>query len=294
MLDVDLKDFFGSIDHDRLIELVEKRIGDGRLLRMLKRWLRAGVLEDGRIVDTEQGTPQGGVISPLLANVYLHYVLDEWFEAEVRPRLRGSAELVRYADDFVVVTAREDDARRIYAVLPKRLARFGLSLNVEKTRLLNFGRPRTGTLRLDRESRAVFDFLGFTHFWSRRREGWWGLTRRTARKRFQRGVRRTSDWIRKNRHLPVKTQHARISAVLRGHYAYYGLPGNTKMLFRFQYVIWCTWMKTLGRRSQRALMTRKRTRSIAKRWPLPQPKRRKQKDSTKSAGRIPRRQEPDA
>jgi RNA-directed DNA polymerase len=271
VLDVDLKDFFGSLNHERLMELVAIRIGDERLLRMIKRWLRAGVLSDGRVEETDQGTPQGGVISPLLANVYLHYVLDEWFEREVRPRMRGAVELVRYADDLVIVTEREDDARRIYAVLPKRLERFGLSLNIEKSRLLNFAKPSPSTMRLSRESRSSFDFLGFTHYWERRPPGWWALIRKTMRKRFRRSVVRISSWLRKNRHLPVKEQHARLSAALRGHYAYYNLPGNTRALARFQYVIWCAWMKTLGRRSQRAAMNRQRTESMAKRWPLPQP-----------------------
>lgn len=275
VLDVDLRDFFGSLDHEVLLELVAKRIGDGRVLRMIKRWLRAGVMEEGRLEATEQGTPQGGVISPLLANVYLHYVVDEWFANDVLPRLKGAATLVRYADDLVIVLATEGDARRVFEVLPKRLHRFGLSLNAEKTHLLNFVRPRDGVERVVLDTPRKFEFLGFTHFWSRRPAGWWGLTRKTRAKSFQRAVRRTSDWIRLNRHLPIRQQHAHLSAVVRGHYGYFGLPGNIRALLRFQFVIWCCWIKTLGRRSQRAKMNRKRARSLSKRWPLPQPKSRK-------------------
>jgi len=249
LVEVDIRKFFDTLDHAQLRQLLRQRVRDGVLLRLIDKWLKAGVLEDGELTYPEAGTPQGGVISPLLANVYLHYVLDVWFAAEVQPRLKGRAFLVRYADDFVMGFACEEDARRVLDVLPKRLGKYGLTIHPDKTRLLPFGRPQpsSGTA-CPAES---FDFLGFTHFWSRSLKGNWVVKRTTADSRFQRAVRRIADWCRRNRHRPMREQAATLAQKLRGHYRYYGVIGNLRSLQRFHYAVVCLWRKWLSRRKRR-------------------------------------------
>jgi hypothetical protein len=208
-------------------------------------------MEDGSLTYPESGSPQGGVISPLLANVYLHYVLDEWFAREVQPRLHGRACLVRYADDFVIGFTEDEDARRVMDVLPKRFGRYGLTIHPDKTRLVPFRKP-TG----DREppdtagaGRAgTFDFLGFTHFWARSRKGNWILKRKTAASRFTRAVRTIAQWCRFHRHDPVREQHTTLCQKLRGHYAYYGITGNSFAIARYRYEVLRLWRKWLLRR----------------------------------------------
>ena len=195
---------------------------------MIDKWLKAGVLEEGSITYPESGTPQGGVISPLLANIYLHEVLDVWFEREVKPRLRGAAFLIRYADDFVIAFALESDARRVFEVLPKRFERYGLQLHPEKTRLVPFGRPKDGTRP------GTFDLLGFTHFWRVSRKGNWVIARKTAKGRLARALHRITQWCKTNRHLPVKDQHKALVRKLTGHFAYYGITGNGLSLNRLR------------------------------------------------------------
>lgn len=194
LVEVDIRKFFDTLDHAHLRSLLGQRVRDGVLLRLIGKWLKAGVLEEGELTYPEAGTPQGGVISPLLANVYLHYVLDVWFENDVQPRLKGRAFLVRYADDFVMGFTCEEDARRVLDVLPKRFGKYGLAIHPDKTRLVPFGRPASrpsaaGTGALPQP--GSFDFLGFTHFWSRSRKGSWVVKRKTADSRFQRAVRRS-------------------------------------------------------------------------------------------------------
>jgi hypothetical protein len=239
------------------------------LLRLIGKWLRAGVLEDGRLVHPEAGTPQGGVISPLLANVFLDEVLDGWFEDVVRPRLRGRSFFVRYADDAVLVFEREEDARRVFEVLPKRFAKYGLSLHPEKTRLVAFGRPRRsgGGPRPE-----TFDYLGFTHYWGRARRGFPAVLRKTARDRFTRSLRAVSQWCRLHRHLPVAEQHQQLGKKLRGHYAYYGITGNAPALLRFSRATERVWRQWLDRRSHRARMSWDRFWRMKVRYPLPSPR----------------------
>ena len=213
VLDVDIQQFFDSLDHTRLRELLKQRIRDGVLLRLIGKWLKAGVLEDGRIRRPESGTPQGGVISPLLANVFLHEVLDTWYEREVRPRLAGRSFLVRYADDFVMGFENQRDARRVLEVLPKRMGKYGLTVHPQKTRLVRFERPSGYDDDDDPES---FDFLGFTHYWARSRKGNWVVKRRTAASRFARGLRTSTEWCRRHRHLPLKMQQQALSRKLLG------------------------------------------------------------------------------
>src|SRR5713226_5979295 len=209
VLEVDIRKFFDTLNHNQLRDIVRKRVRDGVLLRLIGKWLNAGVMEDGAIEYPEAGTPQGGVISPLLANVYLHEVLDEWFARQVAPRLVGRAVLVRYADDVVIIFEREQDARRVVEVLPKRLAKYGLTLHPEKTLLVDFRRPDRGGLPSpdngDVRSRpGTFDLLGFTHYWAKSRKGYWVVKQKTATDRFSRAVARIERWCRTHRHMPVK------------------------------------------------------------------------------------------
>jgi group II intron reverse transcriptase/maturase len=249
VLDVDIKGFFDNLDHGHLRELLDQRVRDGVIRRTIDKWLKAGVLEDGSLSYPDTGTPQGGVISPLLANVYLHEVLDKWFERDVKPRLRGRSFLVRYADDFVVVFSREEDARRVLEVLPKRFGKYGLTLHPEKTRLVPFGQPH----RSDDEGPGPgsFDFLGFTHFWARSRRGSWVISRKTADSRFTRALKRIADWCRTNRHLRIADQKQALAKKLRGHCEYYGITGNSRALARFRYELLRVWFRWLSRRSQR-------------------------------------------
>jgi group II intron reverse transcriptase/maturase len=251
IVDVDLRKFFDTIDHGHLREFLKRRVRDGVILRLIGKWLNAGVLEEGILTVPDDGTPQGGVISPLLANIFLHYVLDEWFEREVRPRLKGEAFLIRYADDFVIGAAREDDARRIMEVLPKRMSKYGLTVHPEKTRLVRFQPPQTFDSdtkgRVSPEPRT-FDFLGFTHYWGRSQRGVWVVKRKTANSRLKRALTKLSEWFRKNLHLPIKEQHHKLTQKLRGHYGYYGIIGNFPSLQEFREQVRKLWRRKLSRR----------------------------------------------
>jgi RNA-directed DNA polymerase len=253
LLDVDLQQFFDTLEHGHLRTFLRQRVRDGVLLRLIDKWLKAGVLEEGELTHPEAGTPQGGVISPLLANVYLHYVLDVWFEEVVKPCLKGRAFLVRYADDFVMGFACEDDARRVLAALPKRLGKYGLTIHPDKTRLVPFGHP--GRTSAAGPSPGSFDFLGFTHFWSRSLKGNWVVKRTTADSRFHRAVRKVAEWCRLNRHAPMREQAQILAQKLRGHYRYYGVIGNLRSLQRFHYTVVCLWRKWLSRRKRRGYLS---------------------------------------
>jgi len=267
VLDADVTKFFDRLDHQHLRSFLDQRVGDGVIRRAIGKWLKAGVLEEGQYHRSSEGTPQGGVISPLLANIYLHEVLDKWFVTEVRPRLRGKAGLVRYADDFVIVFELEEDARRVMDVLPKRFARFGLTLHPDKTRLLDFRRPRSGGTRPSQRERS-FDFLGFTHHWGQSRRGRWVVRQKTARSRMRRSAKAIAQWCRRFRHLPVRLQRDRLARKLTGHYGYYGLTGNFRSLHAFRRIVILTWRKWLARRSQRG-MPWERFWRLLERYPLP-------------------------
>jgi RNA-directed DNA polymerase len=277
LLEVDIRKFFDTLDHAQLRSLLRRRVRDGVLLRLIDKWLQAGVLEDGNVSYPKAGTPQGGVISPLLANVYLHYVLDEWFEQVVKPRLKGRAFLVRYADDLVMGFACEEDARRVRDVLPKRFGKHGLTIHPDKTRLVPFVRPDRrpdATVSQAESQEGSFDFLGFTHFWSRSKQGNWVVKRKTAGSRFHRALKRIGAWFRLNRHLSISEQGQTFIQKLRGHFAYYGgLLGNIICLQRFRYEAVLLWRKWLSRRRRRGRLSWERFNRILKSIQLPLPPR---------------------
>jgi len=266
VVEVDIQAFFDSLDRGQLRAILDQRVRDGVLRRMIDKWLKAGVLEDGEHSYPESGTPQGGVISPLLANIYLHEVLDRWFEQEVQPRLEGKAVLVRYADDFVMVFSSKRDAQRVMAVLPRRFGKYGLSLHPEKTRMVSFQQPRRYEPKRPKES---FDLLGFTHYWARSRKGNWVVKRQTMSTRFSRAVKVVDEWCRRRRHLPIREQHIRLARKLKGHCAYYGITGNAKALQRFRYEMGRSWQRWLNRRDQGRGMPWDRFTRLLETYPLP-------------------------
>lgn len=270
VLEVDIRKFFDTLDHAQLRALLRQRVRDGVLLRLISKWLHAGVLEEGCLSYPESGTPQGGVISPLLANVYLHYVLDVWFEQEVKPRLKGRAFLIRYADDFVMGFTCEEDARKVQEVLPKRFGKYGLTIHPDKTRLVPFGRPAASSQAPGSRTPGSFDFLGFTHYW-----GWsrWGkpvVKRRTSRSRLSRAFMKIADWCRRHRHLPVGEQQQTLGQKLRGHFAYYGITGNMDALQRFRHGVLQLWRKWLQRRTRGTAWGWSRFLALLRRFPLPE------------------------
>lgn len=272
ILEIDIRKFFDTLDHAHLRALLQRRVRDGVVLRLIGKWLNAGVMESGTVTYPEAGSPQGGVVSPLAANVYLHYVLDVWFAEEVRPRLKGHAFLIRYADDAVMGFAREDDARRVQDVLPKRFGKYGLALHPEKTRLIPFRRPplrRTPKGPSPADGPGTFDLLGFTHYWSRSRKGNWIVKRRTAASRFTRALRTIAQWCRLNRHHPIPEQHLTLCQKLRGHYAYYGITGNSIALSRFREEVKRLWWKWLGRRRSGNRPTVSWFTRLLDRYPIP-------------------------
>lgn len=272
VLDVDIKAFFDTLVPRHLRAFLDQRVRDGVLRRVIDKWLKAGVLEEGRLSYPETGTPQGGVVSPLLANIYLHEVLDKWFARDVQPRLRGRAFLVRYADDFVIVCSLESDARRVLDVLPKRFGNYGLTLHPTKTRLVPFRRPSSrdgGTPPDSSLGPGSFDLLGFTHFWALSRKGRWMVKRKTAKTRFQRALLRVQEWCREHRHDSVAEQCRALAQKLRGHFQYYGITGNSQALVWFRQQVERTWQKWLNRRSQRVSMPWQRFKRLLERYALP-------------------------
>jgi hypothetical protein len=265
------------LDHRQLRDIVRKRVRDGVLLRLIGKWLNAGVMEDGAIEYPDAGTPQGGVISPLLANIYLHEVLDEWFARQVAPRLVGRAVLVRYADDVVIICGNEQDARRVFDVLPKRFAKYGLTLHPEKTRMVDFRRPgRRASPSPDngdaRSRPGTFDLLGFTHYWAKSRKGYWVVKQKTAADRLRRALKRIADWCRLHRHEPVCDQWTALKRKMLGHFGYFGITGNYQALHNFSVRVIGAWRKWLSRRSQRAWISVEKMKRLLERYPLPQPR----------------------
>jgi RNA-directed DNA polymerase len=266
VLDVDIKSFFDTLDHEKLRALLRQRVVDGVLIRLVGKWLKAGVMEGGVTHHPERGTPQGGVVSPLLANIYLHEVIDTWWARDVQPRLRGRSFMVRYADDLVMVFSGKVDALRVQEVLHKRVERFGLRLHPEKTKLVRFRRPRRDG---NGPKPGSFDFLGFTHYWGRSRKGRPTLKRKTAPGRTSRALKSLNLWMKRARHFPVEVPAKTLGAKLRGHFNYYGIRGNSQSINRFAYAARRLWKKWLGRRSQRARLTWEKFNRLLRRYPLP-------------------------
>lgn len=284
VIDLDVRRYFDSVDHRQVQQVFRQRVRDGVLRRLIGKWLNAGVVEKGRVFYPEEGVPQGGVVSPMLSNIYLHEVLDTWFERQVKPRLRGRAFMIRFADDAVLVFERRDEAERVLKALPKRMAKYGLQMHPDKTRLVRFVRP---PLEWERGNggggkRETFDFLGFTHFWRRTRRGGWSVWRKTASDRFSRSLRRIDGWLRRVRHWPTATQHEALRRKIEGHMNYYGVSGNITALERFVQEVTRRWLKWLGRRSRKAKRSWEWFRGILQRFPLPKPSIRVQLGATNS------------
>ena len=269
VLDVDISKYYDTIQHPHLRAFLDRRVTDGVIRRMIDKWLKAGVLEQGLLRHATEGTPQGGVVSPLLANIYLHHVLDEWFEQDVRPRLKGDCLLVRYADDCVLAFATIEEARRVLGVLGQRLGRYGLTLHPVKTRLVDFRTHRPDGACHPETDGTTFDFLGFTHVWGK---SWKGKTRVwqvTAKSRYARALAAVSAWCRRNRHHSLRDQHAHLSRMMRGHYAYYGISGNSRRIRWFAWQVVRVWRKWLSRRDRQGVFLWSRLNALLKRHPLP-------------------------
>jgi RNA-directed DNA polymerase len=270
ILEADIESFFDSIDRKMLMEMLRERVADSSFLRLVGKCLHVGILDGEEYSESNEGTVQGSGLSPLLGNVYLHHVLDQWFERDVLPRLRGKAHLVRYCDDFVIGLEREDDAKRVMGVLGKRFERYGLRLHPDKTRLLPFGRP-------DRDDPggkgpATFDLLGFTHYWRRTRTGSWMPSHKTRTARLRRAIVAVADWCRSHRHESVKEQHAALTRRIEGHFNYFGVNGNLRSLQLLTRQVERAWRKWLSRRGQRTPLSWSRFKDVLRNLPLPTPR----------------------
>jgi group II intron reverse transcriptase/maturase len=266
VVDVDVRKYFDTIPHQRLREVLSLRIRDGVIGRLVGKWLKAGVWEAGRVTYPEAGTPQGGVISPLLSNIYLHEVLDCWFEREIKPKLHGRAELIRFADDFVVVCEKREDAEALLAQVAERFQSHGLAIHPGKTRVVDFRHP----WKSDNKPQT-FDFLGFTHYWGKTRRGGYAVQRQTKGKKFRAALANIAAWCKQHRHEPVAQQHRKLSEKVRGHYAYYGIRGNFAALARFRHEVRRLWHYWLHRRSRErnGKVRRRLWQLLTEHFPLP-------------------------
>jgi len=268
VIDMDISKYFDTIDHRLLREMLCRRVNDGVITRVIGKWLNAGVMDSGQRIYPEKGTPQGGVISPLLSNLFLHEVLDEWFVKVVKPRMRGKAAMVRYADDAVIMCELKEDAERIYKVLGARFEKYGLKIHPEKTRLLDFTKPKNG----QGKGNSSFTFLGFTHYWVKSRKGNWTVGRKTDSKRFSRAIIAIKAWCKENRSLPMREQWETLKAKVTGHYAYYGISMNYRCIAEFYQLVQAVWLKWLNRRGHKGKQNWYSFRDYLKDWPLPKPR----------------------
>jgi group II intron reverse transcriptase/maturase len=265
VIDADITNYFGSIDHGKLREFLDLRIKDGVIRKMIDKWLKAGVLEDGQVSYPEEGTPQGGVISPLLSNIYLHYVLDEWFTQVIQPRLKAASKLIRFADDFLLLFSSKETAERVMEVLPKRLGKYGLSLHPEKTKLVEVNNKGG-------KGGRTFDFLGFTHFMGKSRRGKNILKRKTRRKKLRFSLHNINIWIRNNRHLPIRRLIPKLNRKLQGHYGYYGITFNGRSLNQYSHKVRRLLFKWMNRRGGKKPMNWDKFQSILNHYALAKPR----------------------
>jgi RNA-directed DNA polymerase len=276
VIKIDIKNYFDTIPHPKLRAILDQRVRDGVIRRTIDKWLKAGVLENGGVTHSDTGVPQGSGVSPILSNLFLHEVLDTWFEDVVRPRLEGDAVLYRFADDAIILCARQSDAERVMAVVPKRFEKYGLTLHPEKTCVTRFTRPPyDGQPRRRRDVTTwpgSFDLLGFTLYWGKSRQGNWVIKRKTASDRLSRAFKRINTWCRENRHAKIGWQHQKLVLKLRGHYGYYGMTTNSRRLHQFRYGVIRIWRKWLSRQSQRSHIRWDRFNEFLKRYPLPRVK----------------------
>jgi group II intron reverse transcriptase/maturase len=273
IVDADIKGFFDNVDHEWLMKFLEHRIADKRVLRYVKRFLMAGIMEDERVRASDKGTPQGGIVSPILANIYLHYSLDLWFTRVFQKSCCGQSRIIRYADDFIVCFQREVDATRFRHELDERLSKFGLEISPEKTKVVEFGPFAESKAKRGGSKAATFDFLGFTHYCSRTRGGGrFRMKRITSRKKFTDKIRMFRDWLKAHRTLPTRELMERVVSKLRGHFAYYGVTDNSKGISRFAYEVRCLLFKWLNRRGKRGCMSWDKFNLFLKKFLLPQPR----------------------
>jgi len=270
IIDADISGFFDHLGHREMREIIKRRVNDGGIIRYIGKWLNAGVVDGETLSYPERGSPQGGVISPILSNIFLHHVLDDWYVKAVQPRLKGRSFLIRFADDFVIGCELEADARRVMAVLPRRFERFGLTIHPEKTRLVSFGKPPRDQKR--DKGKGTFDFLGFTHYWTKSRRGNWVVKRKTARKRQRRAQVRAWKWCRQHRHDPLKAQYRMLCLKLEGHYQYYGIRGNIRMMKKLYWYVVNAWWYWLSRRSHKGKIIWEKFEQFLLIYPLPTPK----------------------
>jgi RNA-directed DNA polymerase len=264
VIDADIKSCFDSFDHRIIMEIMKKRVNDGSIIKLIGRWMKAGVIDGKQLFKPESGVPQGNIISPLLSNVYLHEVLDQWLE-EIRPMLKGEMFFVRFGDDFVIGFEYREDAQRVYQTLPKRFEKYGLAIHPEKTRLLNFSPENKGDCR-------TFDFLGFTHYWTQSKRGFAVIKRKTKRAKVNRVFKALYEYCRDNRHLRVREQWTELCMKIKGYYAYFAIPGNFKFLKQVYRNAIRYWFKWLNRRSQYNSYTWDGFVNLLKVFPLPRPR----------------------
>ena len=269
IVDADVKGYFDNIDHGKLLEVIRQRVNDGGIIRLIGKWLNAGVMEGETLTYPEKGTPQGGVISPMLANIFLHHVLDEWYVKEVKPGMNGQSFLIRFADDFLIGVEHESDAQEVMMALAERLQQYGLTIHPTKTRLVKFGKPKG---KSGSSNNGSFDFLGFTHYWAKSRWGYWVIKRETAKNRLRRTLKRIWEWCRETRHRPITEQYRVLCLKLKGHYQYYGIRSNYRKLALVYLHVRKAWRFWLSRRSHTGSIKWEDFLKLEQLFPLPKPK----------------------
>jgi group II intron reverse transcriptase/maturase len=272
VLELDITSYFDAIVRKQLVEMIEQRVSDNSILRLIGKWINVGVVDEGRLLTSETGVGQGQVISPFLANVYLHHVLDRWFEDEVKRRLKGKAFLVRYMDDAVICFQNAEDAQKVQEVLAKRFSNYGLTLHPQKTRLIAFGRSAQAEAERLKIKPETFDFLGYTHFMARSRRGQFMIKVKTMKKRLKRSLKAVVTWCKEHRHDPIAEQHAALNAKLRGHYQYYGRASNYQSLWQFSKAVRGAWKKWLNRRTRGTTLYWEQYNRLLERYPLLRPR----------------------